>query len=306
MINSLKKLLKLVTHTGISTLFIYMASGPSSLIGYVALVGICVLLREVKKDNKRRNRCHDINGLNEYLSILCMGMILYFNLPLAISSILTTYFFFPATLATFAGLLAVRTILKDHAKNLSIIDQLLNKFGIKVDTTALFFFQTLCKATIYLLFTFSIGMSYSQAATFYLTASILIEAMRSLIIELIATISHHEPNDVGDYTYNIKDIMANYIHIISYMLQVFTLPATMIKSTSSISTLSKMSFLALNTGLHSKDVKPSRSTAISAHSRVFLLIRYPGRVNHELLSAEKRLAEELPADPLKLLERSFK
>ena len=110
-----------------------------------------------------------------------------------------------------------------------------------------------CWHLIYLLFTFSIGMSYSQAATFYLTASISIEAMISLIIELIATISHHEPNDVGDYTYNIKDIMANYIYITPYMLQAFILPAVMIKSTSSISTLSKMIFLALKQCSHNLD-----------------------------------------------------
>ena len=296
MINSLKKLLKLVTYTGISTLFIYMASGPSSLIGYVALIGICVLLREVKKDNKRRNRCHDINGLNEYLSILCMGMILYFNLPLAISSILTTYFFFPATLATFAGLLAVGTILKNHTDDYPIIDQLLNKFGIGIDDLndgiPIFFFQTLCNATIYLLFAFSIGMSYSQAATFYLTASILIETMKSLIIELIATISHHRRNG----GYNVKDIMANYIPIVSYVLGVFILPTAMIKSTSSISTLSKMSLFALNTGLNFTHGKDSNFFSLFANQR---------RHNKRLRLAEQKLGEEFPADPLKFVARSF-
>ena len=92
-----------------------MASGPSSLINYAALAAICgcpiigaIGAKEKKIEIKP----------NTWLSILCIGLALYYNLPLTLSSVLTTYFLFPQKIAIFLGLLSMKKILvcvcRDH------------------------------------------------------------------------------------------------------------------------------------------------------------------------------------------------
>ena len=238
MYKSLKRLLSLIAYNGIIISLIYMASGPSSLINYAALAAICGCPIIGAKEEKIEIKP------NIWLSILCIGLALYYNLPRTLSSMLTTYFLFPQKIAIFLGLLSIKTILvcvcRDHDYYI--------KYGlwcmvILKDKSKQTYLIILFQAALNLLsFTFGMSIPYTHAAILYLTNIILTKSTRDFLIELIATTSHR----CSDEDQNIQDVIAHSIDIITSLPLVWFFGLFMVRSTPSIHILPKVGLAALS------------------------------------------------------------
>ena len=134
-------------------------------------------------------------------------------------------------------------------------------------------------------------MPYPQAATLYLTAKIPTQTMRNIPVELIVTTS-------GDCEYlhddNKEPIVCNSINIIDTLLAPFILPTAMIRSTSSIGNLSKVSLYALNSGIKSIELA---NKDLRLDQRLSTLRNFRG--------AKHKLRKELPINPIKLASMTF-
>lgn len=170
---------------------VYIASGATSLLGYIALaITLFTSCDHLIKKITQPDQASYIETIGHILAIFCKGAILKYNLSSIISSMLSTHFFFPTVLAQFIAIAATCQILMQR----DMVSKLLFSFGIdlKNDRKIAHFFETVFIGATCLFAALYMGIPITQAAALFALRDTIRDAFIHHARELIQSISEEK------------------------------------------------------------------------------------------------------------------